>query len=150
MNCCSRADQLLRWNSNLLQKAKIMTGFPKPWGFTVFPWLQGSVVATGFGSNATSYHGDWGLWQGVKSVVLNRGYCGNSVTGLFCLRVSMRDRTPFFTLVETRRDTESPGGDEPQAFWEGGRATKHFWYRSIQAACTASDTFPALGSHQKT
>ncbi len=63
---------------------------------------------------------------GRESVALGRGYCGNSVTGLFCLRVSMRDRTPLFTLVETRRDTESPGGDEPQAFWEGGRATKHF------------------------
>lgn len=63
---------------------------------------------------------------GRESVVLSSRYCGNSVTGLFCLRVSMRDRTPLFTLVETRRDTESPGGDEPQAFWEGGRATKHF------------------------
>lgn len=81
-----------------------------------------------FGSDATSYHGDWGLWPGVGC--LSYGYCGNSVTGLFCLRVSMRDRTPLFTLVETRRDTESPGGEEPQAFWEMGRATKHFWYRS--------------------
>lgn len=65
-----------------------------------------------------------GSWQEVRG--LNTGYCGNSVTGLFCLRVSMRDRTPLFTLVDTRRDTESPGGDEVQAFWEGGRATKHF------------------------
>lgn len=74
----------------------------------------------------------WGC--GRELLVLNCGYCGNSVTGLFCLRVSMRDRTPRFTLVETRRDTDSPGGEEPQAFWEGGRATKHFWYRNIQAA----------------
>lgn len=59
-------------------------------------------------------------------MALIRRYCGNSDTGLLCLRVSMRDRTPLFTLVETRRDTDSPGGDELQAFWEGGRATKHF------------------------
>lgn len=40
-----------------------MTGFPEPWGFAVFPRLLGSVVVTGFGSDATSYHGDCGLWQ---------------------------------------------------------------------------------------
>lgn len=106
----------------------IVTGFSTAWGSAMFPQLLGSVVAMGFGSDATSYHGDWGLCR--RLVVFYYGYCGNSVTGLFCLRVSMRDRTPLFTLVETRRDTESPGGDEPQAFWEGGRATKHFWYRS--------------------
>lgn len=95
----------------------------------MFPWLPGSTMVTGFWQrDMTCYHGDKGLWQGVGK--LNCGYCGSSVTGLFCLRVSMSDRTPLFTLVETRRDTESPGGEEPQAFWEGGRATKHFWYRS--------------------
>lgn len=52
--------------------------------------------------------------QGVAALI--RCYCGNSVTGLLCLRVSMSDRTPLFTLVETRRDTDSPGGEELQAF----------------------------------
>lgn len=81
-----------------------------------------------FGRDATSYHGDCELCQSL--IVFYSDYCGNSVTGLFCLRVSMRDRTPLFTLVETRRDTESLEGDDSQALWEGGRATKHFWYRS--------------------
>lgn len=66
-------------------------------------------------------------WGGRVGGLLIHRYCGNSVTGLLCLRVSMRDRTPLFTLVETRRDTDSPGGNELQALWEGGRATKHFW-----------------------
>lgn len=66
----------------------------------------------------------WWWWSGVRPWAL---YCGNSLTGRLCLRVSMRDCTPLLTLVETRRDTESPGGEEPQAFWEGGRATRHFW-----------------------
>lgn len=57
-------------------------------------------------------------------------YCGSSVTGLFCLRVSMRDRTPRLTLVETRRVTESEGGACEQDFCDGGRATRHFWYRN--------------------
>lgn len=83
-------------------------------------------MATGFGSDVTSYHGDWGGCGREMVRAHTGGYCGSSVTGRFCLRVSMRDRTPLFTLVDTRRDTESPGGDDPQAFWEGGRATKHF------------------------
>ncbi len=41
---------------------------------------------------------------------------GSSVTGLFCLSVSMRERTPRLTLVETRRVTESAGGACEQAF----------------------------------
>ncbi|TNN70526.1 putative methyltransferase NSUN7 [Liparis tanakae] len=45
--------------------------------------------------------------------------------------LSMRDRTPRFTLVVTRRVTESAEGEEEEhARWEGGRATRHFWYRS--------------------
>lgn len=42
------------------------TGFSKPWGFSVFPWLLGSVVVTVFGSDATSYHGDWGVVTGSR------------------------------------------------------------------------------------
>lgn len=62
LNCCSRADKLLRWNSNLLRKAKIMTGFPKPWGFTVF-------------------HGYRGLWwrqvlAAMRLVTMATGGCG--------------------------------------------------------------------------
>lgn len=61
--------------------------------------------------------GDGGVSCGGRLMsVFYRGYCGDSVTGFFCLRVSMSDRTPLFTLVDTRRDTESPGGDEPLAF----------------------------------
>lgn len=46
-------------------------------------------------------------------------------------RVSMRDWTPRLTLVVTRRVTESgEGAEEQPARWEGGRATRHFWYRS--------------------
>lgn len=72
--------------------------------------------------------GCWGGgWGGVTGAPPRAIYCGNSLTGRLCLRVSMSDWTPLLTLVETRRDTESPGGDEPQAFWEGGRATRHFW-----------------------
>lgn len=73
-------------------------------------WSGGGGVGGGFG------------WAPSRAL-----YCGNSLTGRLCLRVSMRDWTPLLTLVETRRDTESPGGEEPQAFWEGGRATRHFW-----------------------
>lgn len=43
----------------------------------------------------------------------------------------MRDWTPRLTLVVTRRVTESgEGAEEQPARWEGGRATRHFWYRS--------------------
>lgn len=43
----------------------------------------------------------------------------------------MRDWTPRFTLVVTLRVTESADGEEEEpARWEGGRATRHFWYRS--------------------
>lgn len=111
------------------------------------------------------------------------GHCWGSSDGCFLgFRVSMRDWTLRFTLVLTRRVTESEDGEEGEeeepARWEGGRATRHFWYRSWEtrsrkkklweeatacfwdmsrkfertthAACTASDTLPALGSHQKT
>lgn len=70
------------------------------------------MVALDFGSNG--WEEGWGRRQGVAELICR--YCGNSVTGLLCLRVSMSDRTPLFTLVETRRDTDSPGGDELQAF----------------------------------
>ena len=43
----------------------------------------------------------------------------------------MRDWTPRFTLVVTRRVTESEETgeveeEEEPALWEGGRATRHF------------------------
>lgn len=85
-------------------------------------------------------------------MVRGDGHCWGSSDGCFLgFRVSMRDWTPRFTLVVTRRVTESADGEEEEpARWEGGRATRHFWYRSTQAAWTASDTLPALGSHQNT
>lgn len=54
---------------------------------------------------------------------------GASVTGRFCFKVSMRDKTPRFTLVVTLLVTESGGGGG-RTFCEGGLATKHFWYRN--------------------
>lgn len=89
---------------------------------------------------------------GRGAVVRGDGHCWGSSDGCFLgFRVSMRDWTPRFTLVVTRRVTESADGEEEEpARWEGGRATRHFWYRSTQAAWTASDTLPALGSHQNT
>lgn len=44
-----------------------MTGFSKPLGFAVFPR---SVVAMGFVSDATSYHGDSGLCQRLVMVTV--------------------------------------------------------------------------------
>lgn len=55
---------------------------------------------------------------------------GVSVTGRFCFKVSMRDKTPRFTLVVTLLVTESAGGGGGRTFCEGGLATKHFWYRN--------------------
>lgn len=65
-------------------------------------------------------------------VVGGDGHCWGSSDGCFLgFRVSMRDWTPRFTLVVTRRVTESEDGEEEEpARWEGGRATRHFWYRS--------------------
>lgn len=60
---------------------------------------------------------------------LLRSY-GASVTGRFCFKVSMRDKTPLFTLVVTLLVTESAGGGGGRTFCEGGLATKHFWYRN--------------------
>lgn len=56
------------------------------------------------------------------------GHCWGSSDGCFLVfRVSMRDWTPRFTLVVTRRVTESgEGAEEEPARWEGGRATRHF------------------------
>lgn len=51
---------------------------------------------------------------------------GISVTGRFCFKVSMRDKTPLFTLVVTLLVTESAGGGGGRTFCEGGLATKHF------------------------
>lgn len=51
---------------------------------------------------------------------------GVSVTGRFCFKVSMRDKTPRFTLVVTLLVIESAGGGGGRTFCEGGRATKHF------------------------
>lgn len=56
---------------------------------------------------------------------LLRSY-GISVTGRFCFKVSMRDKTPLFTLVVTLLVTESAGGGGGRTFCEGGLATKHF------------------------
>lgn len=53
------------------------------------------------------------------------GY-GVSETGRFCFKVSMRDKTPRFTLVVTLLVTESAGGGGGRTFCEGGLATKHF------------------------
>lgn len=57
----------------------------------------------------------------MQSVTVSMSACGSdhwgsSVTGLFCLSVSMSERTPRLTLVETRRVTESAGGACEQAF----------------------------------
>lgn len=70
--------------------------------------------------------------EGGVAVVTGDGHCWGSSDGCFLgFRVSMRDWTPRFTLVVTRRVTESAAGeDEEPARWEGGRATRHFWYRS--------------------
>lgn len=59
---------------------------------------------------------------------------GISGTGRFCFKVSMRDKTPLFTLVVTLLVTESAGGGGGRAFCEGGLATKHFWYRNCNRA----------------
>lgn len=69
---------------------------------------------------------------GRGAVVRGDGHCWGSSDGCFLgFRVSMRDWTPRFTLVVTRRVTESADGEEEEpARWEGGRATRHFWYRS--------------------
>lgn len=66
------------------------------------------------------------------AVATGDGHCWGSSDGCFLVfRVSMRDWTPRFTLVVTRRVTESgEGAEEEPARWEGGRATRHFWYRS--------------------
>lgn len=80
-----------------------------------------------------SYVQDILVFVSMQSVTVSMSACGSdhwgsSVTGLFCLSVSMSERTPRLTLVETRRVTESAGGACEQAFWDGGRATRHFWY----------------------
>ena len=59
------------------------------------------------------------------------GHCWGSSDGCFLgLRVSIRDWTPRFTLVVTRRVTESEETweveEEELARWDGGRATRHF------------------------
>lgn len=41
---------------------------------------------------------------------------GVSVTGRFCFKVSMRDKTPRFTLVVTLLVTESAGGGGGRTF----------------------------------
>lgn len=58
LNCCSRVFKLSRWNSNLLPKSKDLWRLSQTEGFAVFPWLLGSVMLMGFGSDATSCHGN--------------------------------------------------------------------------------------------
>lgn len=83
-----------------------------------------------------------GRWRGPWASF--SGY-GVSVTGRFCFKVSMRDKTPRFTLVVTRLVTESAGGGGGRTFWEGGLATKHFWYRSCnETGLVAVSNVPSL------
>ena len=75
---------------------------------------------------------------GVRGHAGPPGHCWGSSDGCFLVfRLSMSDCTPRFTLVVTRRVTESGEVVEEEveeeqeaALWEGGRATRHFWYRS--------------------
>lgn len=102
----------------------------------VFSWHQIIFIITcsftfrqfSSSSSSSSPSCDWtGYVQDIlivismQSVTVSMRACvsdhwGSSVTGLFCLSVSMRDRTPRLTLVETRRVTESAGGACEQAF----------------------------------
>lgn len=77
-----------------------MRGFLKPQSFAVFPWLLGSMVAMGFGSDVTSYHGDWGLWQGV------------GVTCQWLLR-QLGDGSLVFEGVDERQDSSLYAGRDP-------------------------------------
>lgn len=67
-----------------------------------------------------------------KSIYLDSLH-GDSDTGRFCFKVSMRDKTPRFTLVVTRLVIESVGGPGGHILGGGGLATKHFWYRSCKS-----------------
>ena len=62
--------KLFRFNSNSTpEKSLRVGGVLKPQSVAVIPWLLGSMVAMGVGSDITSYHGNWGSWQAVRATV---------------------------------------------------------------------------------
>lgn len=66
----------------------------------MFPWLLGSMVAMGFGSDVVSYHGDQGLCQGVGG------------TQPWLLR-QLSDGSLVFEGVDERQDSSLYAGRDP-------------------------------------
>lgn len=75
----------------------------KPQSFAVFPWLLGSMVAMGFGSDVASYHGDWGLCQGVGG------------TQPWLLR-QLGDGSLVFEGIDERQDSSLYAGRDPTGY----------------------------------
>lgn len=80
----------------------------KPKGFTAFPWLLGSVVVTGFGSDASSYYGDLGPWSKAGSVSPR-------------LLWQLCDRSLLFEGVDERQDASLHTGRHPAGHRVAGR-----------------------------
>lgn len=80
----------------------------KPKGFTAFPWLLGSVVVTGFGSDASSYYGDLGPWSKAGSVSPR-------------LLWQLCDRSLLFEGVDERQDASLHTGRHPAGYRVAGR-----------------------------